>query len=606
MWTDIDYMDGRATFTLDEERFPLEQVRQLVDYLHDNDQHYIMMVNPSAAYRDGSETIARGIDDNVYLKNDNGSVYLGVVWPGVTVFPDWFAENATHYWNREFDLYFDKETGVDIDGIWIDMNEPASFCDELCEDPYGNLEGYPPEPPKLREIPRELPGWPCEFQPEGTDCESTSSPEKRQVTPRSSIPADSPSLLFARQDDGSAMGLPGRDLLYPKYAIHNSAPPDVSWNSDKGGISFKTARTDLIHENGLTMYDTHNLYGAMMGAATRDAMIARRPGLRPFIITRSSFPGDGRSVGHWLGDNLSTWEQYRFSIHTTMSFNALYQFSMSGSDVCGFGEDTTEELCARWASLGAFFTFYRNHNNIDEVAQEFYRWDSVAESARKAIDIRYRLLDYIYTAMYKASVDGTPVLNPMFYLYPEDKNTWALQHQFFYGDGLLVAPVLEENATSVDAYLPNDVFYDWYTHKPVRGRGAEHTFKDQDITDIPLLIRGGVVLPVRAESANTTKELRTRDFELLVALDAEGGAHGELYLDDGVSLEQEGITHITFHAEDGTLHIDGEFGCEVDVRITKVKVLGSPCKTKDSEESEYSRSIAVDLSLNEAGSVSIE
>ncbi|ROT41948.1 alpha-glucosidase [Sodiomyces alkalinus F11] len=593
MWTDIDYMDARAVFTLDPERFPLEKVREIVDHLHENNQQYIVMVDPAIAWDPESPIVQRGLADDIFLKKENGSVHIEVVWPGVTVFPDWFAENITAYWNGEFELFFDKDTGVDIDGLWIDMNEPASFCEGLCEDPYGDAVGMPPTPPPVRDPPRPLPGFSCSFQPRGTPgCDSredgdSTGIEQGQVG--SSLPV-SPARMQRRQESQEPqsdwMGLPGRDLLYPKYAIHNhAAGEDLSWNADKGGISFRTVNTDIRHQNGLAMYDTHNLYGKMMGAA--------------------SFPGDGRKVGHWLGDNVSNWEQYRFAIHTTLSFSALYQFPMAGSDVCGFAQDTNEQLCARWASLGAFFTFYRNHNDINWRDQEFYRWDSVAESARRAIDIRYRLLDYIYTALYRASLDGTPVLNPMFYLYPHDQATWALQHQFFYGDGVLVAPVLEENATSVDAYLPDDMFYDWYTHRPVRGRGALHTFRDQDVTDIPLLIRSGVILPLRAESAYTTAEVRRRDFELIVPLSADGTARGELYLDDGVSVEQPGggITLVEFGFANGTLTIDGQFGYETDVRIARIKVLGTLCVTAAGNDGRGSRTVDVDISLNEASSI---
>ncbi|KAF3358642.1 Vacuolar protein sorting-associated protein 26 [Verticillium dahliae VDG1] len=414
MWTDIDYMDARKVFTLNPRRYPIEKVRQIVDYLHEHDQHYIVMVDPAVAYEE-SDIVNRGRQDDIWLQHPNGSEYLGVVWPGVTIFPDWFAENITKYWNNEFDIFFDKDTGVDIDGLWIDMNEPANFCNGLCDDPFGDSVGSPPEPPA----------------------------------------------------------------------------------------------------NGLVMYDTHNLYGAMMGKASRNAMMARREGLRPFIITRSTFPGDGKA-----------WDHYRFAIYTTMTFSALYQFPMAGSDVCGFGGDATEQLCARWASLGAFFTFYRNHNGIDSISQEFYRWPA-------------------------ATVDGSPTLNPMYFVYPEDRATWALQHQFFYGDAVLVAPVTEQDATSVDVYLPKDTFYDWYTHRPVRGKGALHTFEDQDVTDIPLLIRSGKILPLRVASANTTTALRQNDFELLVTLDVDGQASGALYLDDGVSLVQQGHTLIDFTFENG-------------------------------------------------------
>ena len=129
MWTDIDYMDRRRGFTLDPQRYPLEMVRGIVNKLHQDDQKYVLMVNPSIAYQNYGP-FNRAVEDNVLLLRHNGSIWKGVVWPGVVGFPDWFHPNASRFWNNEFSLMFNPARGVDIDGLWIDMNVGLIFI--LC------------------------------------------------------------------------------------------------------------------------------------------------------------------------------------------------------------------------------------------------------------------------------------------------------------------------------------------------------------------------------------------------------------------------------------------------------------------------------------------
>ena len=259
----------------------------------------------------------------------------------------------------------------------------------------------------------------------------------------------------------------------------------------------------------------------------------------------------------------------------------MFQVPMVGADVCGFGGNTTEELCARWAALGSFYTFYRNHNEIDFRPQEFYHWPTVAESARKAIDTRYKLLDYIYTAFHRQSKTGEPFLQPLFYLYPEDEKTFVNDLQFFYGDAILVSPVTEQGRNSVNAYFPDDIFYDWHTGAPVRGHGATITLHNITVTDIPVHIRGGNVVPVRSSSAATTTDLRKKGFELTIAPGLDGKAEGSLYLDDGDSVEQPKTSEITFEYADGTLRIDGTFGYDAEAVVEAVTVLGEKGTKKE-------------------------
>jgi len=252
---------------------------------------------------------------------------------------------------------------------------------------------------------------------------------------------------------------------------------------------------------------------------------------------------------------------------------------MVGSDVCGFGGNTTETLCARWATLGAFNPFMRNHNGDTSIPQEFFLWPNVTAAAKNAIDIRYRLLDYIYTSFYAQNQTGAPVLSPMFYKYPNDSNTFDIQLQFFYGDHLLVSPVTEENETTVEIYLPEDRFYDFSTYLPVEGAGENVTLEDVGYDQIPLHIKSGAIIPMRNESAMTTKALREKPFHILIAPDADGNASGQLYLDDGDSIDQDEISWISMSWSNNTLTVDGTFDYdpeddEESRSVARVTVLG--------------------------------
>ncbi|KAF7353798.1 Glycoside hydrolase family 31 protein [Mycena venus] len=532
MWTDIDYMDRRRIFTVEPNYFPLNRMREIVEYLHGQDQHFVLMTDPAVGYLPDQNygPFDRGTEADVWLKNANGSAHLGLVWPGVTVFPDWFHPKVQDYWTNEFELFYNPETGLDIDGAWIDMNEPSSFCDLPCDNPFEQAVQQALPPPR-----------------------STAPP-----------PPDAP--IFVDTPPVRRRSLGKRDdLLNPQYSINNAAPG--------GNLSSKTAYTDTVHANNLTEYNTHNLYGTMMSVATHNAMASRRPGLRTLVITRSTFAGAGKHVGKWLGDNFSDWEHYRNSIAGMLGMATIYQVPMVGADICGYAEDTTDILCSRWAMLGAFYPFMRNHNADTSISQEFYRWALTTTAAQNVLDIRYRLLDYFYTAFHEASLTGTPVVSPMWFKYPKDTATYPIDLQWFFGDSILVSPVTEENSTSVSIYVPKDIFYDFLTLAPIQGKGTQVQLTNISYTEIPVYIKGGAVLPLRVKSTMTTSELRETDFEFVVAPGTDGTASGSLYIDDGVSVTQKAATEVSMTYRFNTLTVLGSFAFKTGVNTSRVRFL---------------------------------
>jgi alpha-glucosidase len=570
MWTDIDYMELRQDFTTDPERFPVPKMRELVTTLHQRDQRYVLILDPGIHAVGNYSSYQNGLDQDVFLKAADGSPILGVQWPGAAVWPDWFAPNTQDWWTGEIETTFSKDTGIDIDGIWVDMNEGSNFCrNNQCNPRQQEIdENIPPRPTNSPRpnTGRPIPGFPASFQPGSSRSSKAQAPgvQGRKVEVRKSDAVQA----RATSIDSTPKGLPDRDFFNPKYRINNHV----------GDLTDLTIYTNTSNYDGSRQYDTHNFYGHMMSHTTHDSMLSRRPGLRPMVLTRSTFAGTGRKATHWFGDNESTWEHYRTSIRQMLSFVSMHNMPMVGSDVCGFNGNADQYMCARWALLGAFQPFYRNHAELSSIHQEFYQWPIVAEAGKKAIATRYKLMDYIYTALHKQVEDGTPMINPLFFLYPNDANTFGLQDQWFYGDSLLISPVIQDYSDTVTYYLPNDTFYDYWTGAKVQGQGANVTQSNLTYTDIPIHVRGGSVIPHRVNSANTTKALRQQDFYLLVAPDADGKATGSLYLDEGEKIEQDSVSEIAFTYDNGKFSTTGSFGYAgasgESVTVNHVVVLG--------------------------------
>ncbi|XP_061575113.1 sucrase-isomaltase, intestinal isoform X2 [Cololabis saira] len=284
-------------------------------------------------------------------------------------------------------------------------------------------------------------------------------------------------------------------------------------------------------------YDVHSLYGYSMVLASEKALQQVFGRNRSLILTRSSFPGVGKYSGHWLGDNGANWNDIKWAIPGMLEFG-LFGVPYIGADICGFFGDSPEELCRRWMQVGAFYPFSRNHNAEGYAAQDpaAYGADSLlVNSSRHYLKIRYTLLPYLYTLFYKAHTKGDTVVRPVLHEFYNDSATWEVDRQFLWGKHLLISPVLDPNVDRLRAYMPDAVWYDYETMERLRDRKM-HVELHLPGDKLGLHIRGGGILPTQRPDVTTTYS-RRNPMGLIVALDDNKQAAGELFWDDGDSRE---------------------------------------------------------------------
>ncbi|XP_040043098.2 sucrase-isomaltase, intestinal [Gasterosteus aculeatus] len=370
---------------------------------------------------------------------------------------------------------------------------------------------------------------------------------------------------------GSIKGCADNDLNYPPFT------PKIL----DGVMYSKTLCMDAKQAWG-NHYDVHSLYGYSMVLATEKALQSVFGGNRTLMLTRSSFPGVGKYSGHWLGDNGANWNDIKWAIPGMLEFG-LFGIPYIGADICGFFDDSTEELCRRWMQVGAFYPFSRNHNAQGYKPQDpaAYGADStLVKSSIHYLRIRYTLLPYLYTLFYKAHTTGETVVRPVMHEFYSDSATWTVDQQFLWGKYLLITPVLHPGVDTVQAYIPDAVWYDYDTMEQVAVR---KTVVDMHLPadKLGLHIRGGAILPTQRPDVTTTYS-RRHPMGLIVALDDNSQAAGELFWDDGDSrdtVKTGNFIHYNFSVVNGVLTMqvthDG-YGNPDVLRFEDITVMGVP------------------------------
>ncbi|MCI7321915.1 MAG: glycoside hydrolase family 31 protein [Lachnospiraceae bacterium] len=416
---DIDYMDHFKVFTWDEENY--EKKGQLFDRMRELGYKPVTIIDPGTKKEDGYFMYEEGVARDYFAKDPEGNIYVNVVWPGDSVYPDFGRKEVRDWWADHHKELLD----MGVQGIWDDMNEPASFRGEL--------------------------------------------------------------------------------------------PLDVEFHDE---------------ERAATHGEIHNVYGHNMSRATF-AGLQKHTGKRPFVITRACYAGSQKYATVWTGDNQSLWSHLQMLVPQLCNLG-MSGFAFCGTDVGGFGADCTPELLCRWVEAACFSPLFRNHSCQGSRRQEPWQFgENVAAINRKYIELRYRFLPYIYDLFYQGQKSGLPVMRPLVLHYADDPEVRNLNGEFLVGEQILVAPVLEQGVTRKMVYLPEGVWYDYWTGERLEGR--QYLLREAPLDVCPIYIKAGSIIP----TYDVCQYVGEKEYKTLHLLSTPGEAEYVHFQDNGTDYAYE-------------------------------------------------------------------
>ncbi|MBN2148939.1 MAG: DUF4968 domain-containing protein [Anaerolineales bacterium] len=293
-----------------------------------------------------------------------------------------------------------------------------------------------------------------------------------------------------------------------------------------GETSLPTTARHNMEGRGGDHLEAHNLYALLMNRAARDALRTLDPDKRPWLFSRAGWAGLQRYAWNWTGDTATSWASLRQTVATILGLS-LSGHSFSGPDIGGFSGDPSAELYLRWFQLSAFLPFFRTHSAVGTSRREPWVYGEPTTSiVRHFLHLRQRLLPYLYTLAWQAHQSGTPPVRPLFWSDPANPALWEINDQFLLGEALLVAPILEEGATSRKLTLPPGDWYHIWDDQRLSGPGQVEI--PAPLERIPILVKAGALLPMQ----------KGETLELHLYPPATSPTQNNLYLDAGDGYDE--------------------------------------------------------------------
>ncbi|MBP1614416.1 MAG: glycoside hydrolase family 31 [Bacteroidetes bacterium] len=283
-------------------------------------------------------------------------------------------------------------------------------------------------------------------------------------------------------------------------------------------------------------------YPLMVSRAVYEGQRETSSDKRVCILTRSAFSGQQRyGVINWSGDIGGTWEVFRNQIVAGLSFT-ITGLPYWTTDIGGFfrpGQSQYtdvkfHELLTRWYQWGTFNPIFRMHGYQTETEPWKYG-HTVEDNMKKMLNLRYRLLPYIYSEAWQITKNGSTMMRAMVMDFNGDADAVKQPYEYMFGKAFLVAPITDEGATHRDVYLPKSTdWYDFWTGK--RMKGGQTINVEAPLDRIPLFIKAGAIVPM-GPIIQYTGEKTADTLEIRVYKGADGKF--DLYEDEGDNYNYE-------------------------------------------------------------------
>lgn len=285
------------------------------------------------------------------------------------------------------------------------------------------------------------------------------------------------------------------------------------WNDMNEPASFNGPLPDDVQFEYGAHEKVHNIYGHFMAKATYEGLAKNDGGKRPFVLTRAAYSGSQKYCGGWTGDNHSIWAHIALSLEQVCNLS-VSGLAMCGSDIGGFGSDTTPELLVRFYEAAVFVPFFRNHSAMGTRRQEPWQFDETTiDAVRKTVKLRYRFIPYIYDLAHECEKTGAPIVRPLVYEYPVDRHVRNISDEYMLGSFVLVAPVIAPGKEAREVYLPDGDWYDYYTGE--KYSGGRYILADAPLDKVPVFIKAGAIIPVADGEIRSTEDITEDKISIL-------------------------------------------------------------------------------------------